>query len=240
MEKTIISVDGLEVFSEASVEVEAGRENKVLETKMFSGSTFDEIKGDVDKYVQYLRKKYHPAIVRSNLPRKGATMNILRALVKIANDLDSKGQYDLAQEVDCVIKMAASHSGLIRALKEDDNGAVREALADFIRSLPWGSTPDKELRMTPEEYKDFVTAIKSGRLDKAREIFKVEMGDVEWEKVRSKTKEIFEGDVESDSKQDDKCDRCGGRGVIPNPRVSGPADMWYLDCPSCGGRGIKK
>lgn len=71
-------------------------------------------------------------------------------------------------------KEATSPSSIVRALKGDSVDDVQNALTDFIRNLPWGTTPDKELHMTPDTYKDFVNAVGEGLLNRAREIMGVE------------------------------------------------------------------
>lgn len=67
-------------------------------------------------------------------------------------------------------KLAASPSGLIRALKTNNVVDVRKALDEFVSAIPSYSTPEKELGMTDTEYKDFVNSIKAGHLDTAKDI----------------------------------------------------------------------
>lgn len=123
--------------------------------------------------------------------------NILKKLAQISEQLDSKGLYAEADVLDSIIKTAVSQSNLIRALKGDNSEKAMRALTEFISSLPYHASPDKELGMTRDEFREFANAIKSGKLDKARELYGVEK-DTQNEGIM----DLFEGHPELEEKLD--------------------------------------
>jgi len=115
---------------------------------------------------------------------------MIHQLVKIANTLDARGHYDLANQITELVKTAASPSDLTRALKNDDRKGAHRALTNFISKVPYGSTPQQELGMTDDEYRDFVNYIRIGELRQARSMFGI--GEKEEELTFA---EMFEKDL---------------------------------------------
>lgn len=105
MSSTIISIDGFELVGNISVNVTATKDNNKLESKSFTGDSYEEIKEKIKPYVQQLRVTYHPTIVRNNLPKTGTVM--FKKLLKLANGLDHRGLYDEANLVDKIIRRYA-------------------------------------------------------------------------------------------------------------------------------------
>jgi len=137
---------------------------------------------------------------------------------KLENIPSDQGLGSLSCRSPGMKKEAVSPSSIIRALKKDKHDEAKDALTDFIRHLPWGTTPDKELHMTPDEYKEFVNAIKTGRLHKARKLMRVEKDnpdigdewqekwDEKWDKPKNKSG-LLDIVTEEDEKRLDKIDK---------------------------------
>lgn len=96
---------------------------------------------------------------------------MIHRLIKIANQLDAKCYYNLASEVDVILKIAVSQSDLIHALKNDDQREAMRTLSIFVNRVPYGSNVQQELNMTDQDYRGFVSAIGNDDLHEARRIF---------------------------------------------------------------------
>lgn len=93
---------------------------------------------------------------------------MIKTLTLIANKLDSKGLYKLADEMDQIIKSAISQSDLIRALKENDKNKAMSALNVLVRD---SSGPiNEELGMTKDKFREFANSIRNDDLDAARNL----------------------------------------------------------------------
>ena len=104
--------------------------------------------------------------------KKRKKSRMLMELVSMADILDRAGLTDAANKIDALIKEAATHSHLIRALKSGNAEDIRKTLTNFIRHVPQGSTPSQELGMTDKDYKEFVDNIQRGlNLDRSKELF---------------------------------------------------------------------
>lgn len=99
----------------------------------------------------------------------------LEKLIRLANNLDKKGLYEEASELDKIISIAANSSGLIRALKNDSADESRKALQDFVSQLPSHVSPAEELGMDSGQFHDFFKAVDDGDLGAARKLFGVEL-----------------------------------------------------------------
>ena len=98
---------------------------------------------------------------------------MIERLLKLANILDEKGFYDEADCLDKIASSMAARSALTKALKEDDSPAVLRAIDSLVRSVPHGSTPQQELGISDNEFRELTDAIQSSDFDKARSILGV-------------------------------------------------------------------
>lgn len=98
---------------------------------------------------------------------------MIKRLLKLANILDKKGFYEEANCLDKIASSMAARSALTKALKEDDNPAVLRAIDSLIRSVPAGSTPQQELGISDDKFRELTDAIQSVDFDKARSILGV-------------------------------------------------------------------
>ena len=103
------------------------------------------------------------------LQQRNKQASFLTQLVKVANVLDFHGLFTEADEIDALIKEAASrYNHLIRALKEDNLGAVKSLMSHISPS---------DLRLTDDEFRRLAKFIWLGDLPGARELLGIIKGN---------------------------------------------------------------
>jgi len=108
--------------------------------------------------------------------KKKKKSEIINELIVLADALDKLGLGKEAAEVDRILKQASimnARSDLIDALKNDDRGKAKSTIVSLQGQLTGGATIDEELGLSEDATREFLNAIYSGRLEKAREIFGV-------------------------------------------------------------------
>jgi hypothetical protein len=95
---------------------------------------------------------------------------MIRQLIKIANRLDAAGYYDLASEIDMLLKTASIESDLTRALKDKDPNAAKRVLLDAAHASR-DTSAAQELGLDDNTFRELYDAIGSANLNRARDIW---------------------------------------------------------------------